>query len=178
MWFQVNHCRALQHCVLIPKKVSYVYGLNLVKSKIFQKIFSKCFFIRNDLSEKIIYDFVWLKRELRHVSEKLTIKVNVNSLHFIPTQTCALKRKPVWTESTTQHTLKIGTGKIVREQRRYIFVNIDHTFYILWSSGKGQARKGKERQGWQKVKGLKALPWAYIKVGCHPPPTTTHHPNV
>ena len=44
------------------------------------------------LSEKIIYDFVWLKRVLRHVSEKLTIKVNVNFLHFIPTQTCFEKK--------------------------------------------------------------------------------------
>ena len=40
-----------------------------------------------------MYDtFVWLTRELRHVSEKLTIKVNVNSLNFIPTQTCFEKK--------------------------------------------------------------------------------------
>ena len=40
-----------------------------------------------------MYDtFVWLTRELRHVSEKLTIKVNVNFLHFIPTQTCFEKK--------------------------------------------------------------------------------------
>ena len=55
-----------------------------------------------------------------------------------------------------------------------------HTMYILWSSGKGQARIGK---GWPlrwKASKLKPLPRAYTKVGCHhppppPPPTRKSH---
>ena len=35
----------------------------------------------------------WLTRELCHVSKKLIIKVNVNSLHFNPTKTC-IEKKP------------------------------------------------------------------------------------
>ena len=50
-----------------------------------------------------------------------------------------------------------------------------HTFgQKLKSFCEAQARMGK---GWpfrQKVSKLKALPRAYVKVGCHPPPT--HHP--
>ena len=52
---------------------------------------------------------------------------------------------------------------------------------LLWSSGKGQARKGKYGERWKALK-PKPLPRAYIKVGCHPPPppttTTTTHPKV
>ena len=52
------------------------------------------------------------------------------------------------------------------------FVNI---VKLRQGSGKvrqGKARKGKDGERWKALK-LKPLPWAYIKVGCHPPPTTT-----
>ena len=53
------------------------------------------------------------------------------------------------------------------------FCQAFNNILLLWSSGKGQVRIGK---GWpfrRKASKLKPLPRAYIKVGCHPPPTTT-----
>ena len=58
-------------------------------------------------------------------------------------------------------------------------LNLSAFNFILWSSGKGQARIGKGWQSRRKASKLKPLPRAYTKVGCHPPPPpTTHHPKV
>ena len=43
--------------------------------------------------------------------------------------------------------------------------------YLLWSSGEGQARIGKGWQSRPKASKIKPEPRAYIKVGCHLPPT-------
>ena len=52
-------------------------------------------------------------------------------------------------------------------------------FLRIWlSSGKGQARIGKGWPSGRKASKLKPLRRAYTKVGCHPPPPTTHKFNL
>ena len=52
---------------------------------------------------------------------------------------------------------------------------------LLWSSGKGQARKGKGWQSRRKASKLKTLPWAYTKFGYPPshhlPTRKSHYPQ-
>ena len=43
---------------------------------------------------------------------------------------------------------------------------------LYWNNCEAQARIGKGWQSRQKASKLKALPRAYIKIGCHPPTTT------
>ena len=77
-------------------------------------------------------------------------------------------------------------------QSRIFFMNVTGCKYSeivawKWPSVKlshvtfnceAQSRIGKGWQSRLKALKLKPLPRAYTKVGCHHPPTTTHHPKV
>ena len=59
-------------------------------------------------------------------------------------------------------------GWIQRMYKEAFWASLDHVFFVKLRQGSGKDRQGLAPE----AKGLKPLPRAYTKVGCHPP--TTH----